>query len=412
MKLGVLGTDPDLLRLVAAAIADGHEIVWIGDVRSEDATATESLAPGIAFKSGDWELLLDQATAEGVLIGRGNAANELRAEQLKRLAAEARPLLVVHPACDSVLPYYEIDMTRREMGGLVQHYNPIVGHPVFSELSAWVRDGHPEIGAIHQVTCDRRARDNSRETVISLLARDAEPLAVVAGDIRRVSAVGPVKGQGTFASLQTQMTCGAVPSARWSVAGLTGADHDIVMTLIGERGTVALRAFDERGRSQQPGWELATTTSGRRDTRPLEPFDSAHVAIRKFADAAVEDSETRRAASTWENATRAMEVVDAVELSLEKNRTIDVHQQQLTEQMAFRGTMSAIGCGLLLVGFFALVIVTIVGGAENEGRKHLINSWPIILLAVLAVFLLFQFVPLLIVKRAPPTNAKHDDTMS
>jgi hypothetical protein len=74
--------------------------------------------------------------------------------------------------------------------------------------------------------------------------------------------------------------------------------------------------------------------------------------------------------------------------------------------------MSALGCGLLLVGFFALVFVTMVGGAENEGRRHLINSWPIILLALLAVFLLFQFVPLLIVKRTPSTNAKHDDSTS
>jgi hypothetical protein len=105
-----------------------------------------------------------------------------------------------------------------------------------------------------------------------------------------------------------------------------------------------------------------------------------------------------------------MEVVDAVELSLEKNRTVDVHQQQLTEQMAFRGTMSAFGCGLLLIGFFALVIVTIIGGAENEGRRQLINSWPIILLAVLAVFLLFQFVPLLIVKRRPASDKKVDDS--
>jgi hypothetical protein len=309
-----------------------------------------------------------------------------------------------------VLPYYEIDMTRREMGGLVRHYNPAAGHSIFSVMSAWVRDGHPDIGTIHQVTCDRRARDNSRETVIAQLARDAEPLAVVAGDIRRVSAVGPVKGQGSFASLQTQMTCGTVPSARWSVGGLAGAEHDMVMTLVGERGTVTLRASDEHDASHQSGWTLETIAAGERHNESLEPFDSAQVAIREFASAVAADSEQRRAASTWENATRAMEVVDAVELSLEKNRTVDVHQQQLTERMAFRGTMSALGCGLLLFGFFALVFVTMVGGAENEGRRQLINSWPVILLAVLAVFLLFQFVPLLIVKRSQPTNAKRDDS--
>ena len=35
---------------------------------------------------------------------------DLRAEQLKRIAAEGVPMLVVHPILESVLPYYEIDM--------------------------------------------------------------------------------------------------------------------------------------------------------------------------------------------------------------------------------------------------------------------------------------------------------------
>ena len=47
-------------------------------------------------------------------LGRGTASAELRAEQLKRLVTDAIPILVVHPICDSVLTYYEIDMIRRE----------------------------------------------------------------------------------------------------------------------------------------------------------------------------------------------------------------------------------------------------------------------------------------------------------
>jgi FtsH-binding integral membrane protein len=104
-----------------------------------------------------------------------------------------------------------------------------------------------------------------------------------------------------------------------------------------------------------------------------------------------------------------MEVVDAVELSLEKNRTIDVHQQQLTERLAFRGVMSALGCGLLLIGFLALVLVTIFGGAEGEGRAKVLTSWPFILLAVLALFLVLQLVPLLVGKRPRQNQATDGD---
>jgi hypothetical protein len=93
-----------------------------------------------------------------------------------------------------------------------------------------------------------------------------------------------------------------------------------------------------------------------------------------------------------------MEVVDAVELSLEKGRTIDVYQQQLTERTAFRGTMAALGCGLLMFGFVAIILVTLLGGAEGAVGRRLLPGWPAVLLAVLALFLALQVIPLLVQK--------------
>ena len=94
-----------------------------------------------------------------------------------------------------------------------------------------------------------------------------------------------------------------------------------------------------------------------------------------------------------------MEVVDAVELSLQKGRTIEVFQQQLTERLAFRGTMAAFGCGLLLLAFLAIVVIAILGGAEGMVREKIAPAWPLLLLAVLAFFLLLQAIPLLAQKR-------------
>ena len=94
-----------------------------------------------------------------------------------------------------------------------------------------------------------------------------------------------------------------------------------------------------------------------------------------------------------------MEVVDAVDLSLQKSRTIDVHQQQLTQQLAFRGTMAALGCGLLLAGFAVTVFITLLGGAEGAGGRKMLPGWHLVLAVVLLVFLLLQAVPLLATKR-------------
>jgi hypothetical protein len=146
-------------------------------------------------------------------------------------------------------------------------------------------------------------------------------------------------------------------------------------------------------------WKLETTVDGQSDRQELPAHHAPLAAIQGLAAAITESDLDRRAASSsWDSATRAMEVVDAVTLSLEKGRTIDVFQQQLTERLAFRGAMSALGCGLLLVGFAVVVLVTVLGGAEGAAGQRLVPFWPIALLAVLAFFLLLQAVPLLAAK--------------
>jgi hypothetical protein len=177
-------------------------------------------------------------------------------------------------------------------------------------------------------------------------------------------------------------------------------DGDLVVTLVGQRGSIRLLAFDDVAADQPRPWQLEAITAEGRELQTLAPYDAADVAFRQFADAvaATNDAE-RRESCTWSAATRAMEVVDVVELSLEKGRTLDVHQQQLTERLAFRGTMAAMGCGLLLVGFAVLTLVSLFGTAEGEGSRKLISGWSFALLAVLAFFLLLQCAPLLVSKR-------------
>jgi predicted dehydrogenase len=404
MNFAVLGTDAAVVELLRAAVSEGHEIAWLGDVRATEAAQIPTLVPHLEDRAAGWELLLDQAIADAVIVSQGTAGSELRAEQLKRLVTEAVPVLVVQPMSDSVLTYYELDMIRRETGALLQHYNPVASHPVLAELSTWVRDGHPEIGPIHQLTCERRVDEPNRANVLGHLARDVELIAAIAGDIRRVSAIGPRTSAVSFASLQVQMTSDRSASLRWSVGSRAGGEIALETSLVGELGIVTLRIVRDAD-SDDGGWQLETIVEEDSLHETLEPHDASLAAIRRFAAAAAETSaEQRRAASTWGDATRAMEVVDAVTLSLEKGRTIDVFQQQLTERLAFRGTMAAIGCGVLLVGFAAIVLVAMLGGLEGVPGQRLVPSWPFVLLSVLAFFLLLQVVPLLATKpsRRPP----------
>jgi len=403
MKIAVLGTDPLVLQLVAAAISAGHEIAWIGDIRSEDAAELRSLIGQGTDRAAQWELLLGHGVVDGVVVGRGAATSDLRAEQLKRLVTEAVPALAVHPLFDSVLPYYEIDMTRRETGAVIQHYNPLVGIPAVSQLAEWVRTGHPEIGTIHQVSCEHHISATTRSAVIAHLARDVELLALVIGDIRRVSAIGPAANDESFAALQVQMTATHVPSARWSVAPNANTSPGVVLTLLGDRGAITL----QQSRSNDPlvsRWQIEIMRSDRPPVEELPSFKPAELAIDRFATAVTNANEAP-AAGDWEAATRSMEVVDAVELSLQKGRTIEVFQQQLTEQLAFRGTMAAFGCGMLLLVFFAAFVVALLGGAEGVLKGKIAPGWPLLLLAALAFFLLLQAVPFLAKSRKADADA-------
>lgn len=409
MHLAILGTDADTVSLAARARELGHQIDWCGDVRPEDSDAIGHFVADSAHTE-QWELLLDRATFDGVLVGNGTAPPGLRAEQLKRLAAEGMPLLVVHPIFESVLPYYEIDMTRRETGAMVQHFNPLVPNSAAAQLGEWITSGHPVIGPIHQLTCERRVASPTRANVLSAIARDVELLAAVAGDIRRVSAIGPPTLDSSFVSLQIQMTSTRVLSLRWSVGSRLPVGAVMELVLLGERGTILLRERSAKD-SQATSWELETSTNdGEQRAETIESADPAGGAIKRFAAAISEpDSAVRSAASTWEAATRTMEVVDAVELSLQKGRTIEVFQQQLTEKLAFRGTMAALGCGLLLIAFFAALAVAVLGGAEGMVGEKMLPAWPLLMLGVLAFFLLLQAVPLLVAKKGsdkrPPADS-------
>lgn len=398
MKLAILGSDADVVRLAAAARDAGHELVWLGDIRSDENALLDTLAPDRTVWKREWELLLAQGVVDGVIVGRGLATAELRAEQLIRLVTEAVPLLITHPIFESVLPYYEIDMKRRETGSIVQHFNPMVGCRSLVELATWVRNGHPDAGKIQQIACERHTNGASRSLVLAHLARDIEVLAAVAGDIRRVSAIGPASRDASFASLQVQLMADHVPALRWSVGLTTGSGIGLQLSLLGERGSVTLRQSDAED-GETTNWRLEASTGQRHEIVSDENVDAARFAIDRLAAAINEATPERRAAaSTWETATRDMEVVDAVELSLQKGRTIEVFQQQLTERLAFRGTMAALGCGLLLLAFFAVIGIATLGVAEGLLERPIARAWPLVLFAMLAFYLLLQAVPLLAVK--------------
>lgn len=390
MRLAVLGTDEDVVALIAAANDAGHVVEWLADVRPDDATAVRQLLPAVPVDP-NWEAVLDHAVADAVIVGTGSCGGEERIERLKRLIADGIATLTVFPIGISVLPYFELDMIRRATGGVLRHYNPLADTVAVERVARWVREGHETVGAVRQVAWQRRLAGRDQQSVFSALARDADVIPYLVGNVTKVSAFGPQDGNTQFASLNLQLSAAGDVTVTWSVAPNDGA-HQAEITLVGERGQHEIPVTtDPVG---MPCWDIDGSFAGHGSTETHGGLGVARSSIDQFAVAVGADPAGDVERSTWETATRAMEIVDAVQLSLQRGRTIEILHQQLTEQLAFRGMMSALGCGVLLLGLFVMLVAVLVLGLVGDAMQlPLVGSWPIALVGLLLFFLLLQLVP-------------------
>ncbi|MBL9164570.1 MAG: hypothetical protein JNL18_17715 [Planctomycetaceae bacterium] len=370
MRFALLGGDAESLPLAAAALAAGHELTWQGDISRADREAFAWLAESDA--ADEWEDLLIAETADAILIGRGACGADLRARQVQELARLGRPMLVTFPLFDSVLTYFEVDMSRTEGGAILVYYNPLREVPAVAVTLGWIAQGHPQFGRVEQITATRTLRDRSREQVLRSFAPDVDLLSYVAGKLNRLGAHAATGNDADYSALSVQLLGAAELPVRWHVEPPADVEG-LNLQFICERGRETIR-FDSHSGVGQDLQVGAATAIGR--------FTSAITA----QDAA---------ASNWLQALRAMELTDSIEISLRRGRMIDVHDQQLTEQLAFKGTMSAFGCAVLLLIIPGLLALGWLAGAVGI---PLAEYWPHVLLAILTIFLGLQFLPKLLYK--------------
>ena len=210
-----------------------------------------------------------------MIAGRGQARPEVRTEQLGNLARRGITVLSTHPVAPSVLSYFEIDMARDESGALFRHYHPTAGHPVVEQLAAWVRQGHPQLGMIEQVICQRRLAERTRQRVLWHFARDVLLLARVAGHLNRLGALGTPSGDATYAALSVQMLGQLERAVHWSVGPEDGT-AGLQLMLVGQQGRLRLQ-LDEAGTPRQ----MVLSLGGEQEKLPIEPahFDPAADAV-------------------------------------------------------------------------------------------------------------------------------------
>ncbi len=379
MNFALLGVDNESLLLAEAAVKSGHVIVWGGDLGGSEFADPDVKTHGwlpTEDKEDRWEVLLDEPDCDAVIVGRGETSGALRAEQVNRLIKNGAAVLATFPLCESVLSFYEIDMARSESKATLFHFNPLTTQStLLGEVAQWIREGHPEFGSVEQVLWERPIERRTQENVLWHFARDVEVLDQIAGPLDRLGAVGSPDEAATYSGLNVQLLGKCQVPVHWSV-GPVESSLLPCLTLVGERGK----------------WrtDLPESSSDR--------AAQADACLRQFVDTVRHQSPLT---TTWPAALRAMELADTIEISLRRGRMIDVHRQQLSEQLAFRGTMSALGCGVLLL---LPPLLLAMGWLAEQVGLPVAQYWAHGLLVLLAVFLLIQVIPKLFLK----TTEKND----
>lgn len=377
MRIALIGLSDEILPLVRAVAARrGLSLAWgteLGAHRDEIAR----LVPRATFDE-PWEGLLGGTLADLVIVARG-PDEELRAEQLRKLIAAGVALVVEHPMHSSMLVAYELEMIRKETGSLLIPFDPALYSDAFELLRRLALGATSSIGAVEQVIVDQRRQNRSPQRVRELFARDALLLRELCGDLTRLSAMAPTAAVDPYANLGIQLSGPSGALVRWSIAPrdeLAGGR----VTVIGAVGRATL-TMPERGT-----WRLETRG---------ERGDMAQ----DFARAAVADDELDRLLQRldrgeivpdWSDAARAIELADSIDRSLKKSRTVDLYNEDFTEQGTFKGTMTSLGCGLLLLSLGVLV----VGVAGVTMGLKWTEYWPHVLVLVLVAFLALQLLKL------------------
>ncbi len=406
MKFALLGIDDDTKVLARAILSsDSHSLVAF--CTDDDVATSRRVLDELAETEPDFAAALtglapfessaSVAEADAVIVSRSSQTTA-RLEQARSLARQGVSLVISHPLSLSPLDYYELEMVSREGGGVLvpllpeQETQPIRRFFAMANSTVQQEPAASEsesTSPIEQVVVHRHLPDRSREVVLEYFARDARLLSEMCGEIKSVAAMGPEVTAAKYTNLNVQMTGTAGRLAHWSVEPTSDSPHATI-SVVTSKQTIKLDMTDYEDRAQ---WSLAGLGDEGVDVAADETDLADVIAARLATPANAEAAQT-----SWQDATRSIELTETVTRSLKKGRTIKLHAEGRGEEDAFKGTMATLGCGILigimflLFGLAAAFYIARVSGIKWVNNiASWLGYWPYALLAVLVAFLLIQF---------------------
>ena len=332
-----------------------EELAWAIAARDRPDGTIAAACPGLKAmtavpETADLNAALATPGVEVAIIG-GDPT--FRAEALRRAAGEGLAIVALHPPGPTADPYYQVALSRAESGAVVVPDLPGRLHPGVSALAKAMADG--SLGGLRSVRLEMSFPPASPDADLLRIAfpKFVDMIRSLLGEVEALTATGSPTEERPTDSLIVHLRgpSGRVGEVRLEAGGPARGRLEVV----GSEGRLALEF--------EPGWDgpsrlIRTIGDWQRDGQPLEiPAWNSRWAI---LDALADLQAGIPARPDLDDGTKAVELAEAVGRSLRRRRTVELHYEEVSELGSFKGVMTGLGCGLLLL-VPVLVIVALVG---------------------------------------------------
>ena len=384
MRFALLGDSPVATAVALAAALDSESqlVRWCG--RTPAPPAKFLHLPGLRA-AAHWEELLTDADVDAVIVAESDESWQPAVRQLLQVG---KAVLVPPELVQSAGFFYELALFDGESPGKLFPLLDLRGHPLVTELQRLISERR--LGGIRHVQFERTisttnaARNQasaglmSHHELTSAILIDADLLRALFGAYDQVTASRSGDASAGFSLATVTLAGGGAPQAVWTAVG-TAAPAGWKLTLFGETGNAVLEGLSRA--DEAAGLSLRLTVN--------QP-EQAPAVTETTADAGgwlLEQFEA--SAPLWSELACAVELVDAVERSVRRRRTIDVYFETPSERGLFKTQMTAVGCSLLMLTFVAVVLY-LVFEASIDMPQIVRQILVVLIFAPLGIFLVLQ----------------------
>ena len=203
---------------------------------------------------------------------------------------------------------------------------------------------------------------SDRTNVMRAFALDVFWLRYILGQIDRINAIGvDALSQQDWSHLSVQMVGGDGIVARWAQLP-SGTGQLSRLELVGQEGMAVAELANDPA-----NWRLRIASPTVQEIE-LAPWIGPNGVVSRVwhATVACDAKAQQRIVDDWETACRAVELAESVEQSCRRGKTIELFQEEHTEEATFKSVMAAGGCLLLLLMLVFMIGLQVVSTVRPE----------------------------------------------